>query len=305
MTKVGSLQAHVSMQRFLILASALCFGAACSKSEGTEATQASLVTGAPSFAGRTLEIFVGSASKPPTEAAVLAFEKKTGAKVEAHYGGSGKMLTDMKLTGRGDIYFPGSSDYMEIAKREGLVFPETEKRVVYLIPAINVQKGNPHAIRGLADLAKKGLRVGIARPDTVCVGLYAVETLESKGLADAVKPNIVTHAESCEKTAQLISLKAVDAILGWEVFEHWDPDNIETIHVPPDEVTRIGYIPAAVATSTKQRELAEAFIEFLISSEGRELYKRWSYLTTVEEARKFATESTPVGGEWTLPASWK
>jgi molybdate transport system substrate-binding protein len=33
----------------------------------------------------------------------------------------------MKLTKKGDLYFPGSSDFMEMAKKDGFVFPETEK----------------------------------------------------------------------------------------------------------------------------------------------------------------------------------
>jgi molybdate transport system substrate-binding protein len=297
---------RVAIGPLLIVAAAMWL-AACSRAEKTSEASpgGSPASSEGSFAGRTLEIFVGSASKPPTEAAVEAFEQKTQATVEAHYGGSGKMLADMKLAERGDVYFPGSSDYMEIAKREGLVFAETEKQVVYLIPAINVQKGNPHGVQGVQDLAKSGLRVGIARPDTVCVGLYGVEVLEARGLGEKVRPNIVTHAESCEKAAQLVSLKAIDAILGWEVFQHWDPDNIETVYLPPEQVTRIGYIPAAVAKSTDERALAEAFIEFLVSDEGRAIYRRWSYLTTVEEARRHATSSTPVGGEWALPEGWK
>lgn len=257
------------------------------------------------FTGRVLEVFVGSASKPATEVAIESFQRKTGAKVEAHYGGSGKMLAALKLAKRGDIYFPGSSDHMEVAKREGIVFPETERRVVYLIPTINVQRGNPHNIHRLADLQKRGLRIGIARPDAVCVGLYAVELLEAQGLGAAVQPNIVTQTESCEKTAQLLSLKSVDAIIGWDVFEHWDPENIQTIYPSPTEVTRIGYIPIAVAKSTKDRELAEAFIAFVLSDEGRTIYKRWKYLTSLEEARKYATPTTPVGGEWELPARWR
>lgn len=289
-----------------LAAAALAALAACSAGEGTAgAAQAGGATVDRPFAGQTLEIFVGSASKPPTEAAARAFERKTGAKVEAHFGGSGRMLSEIKLAGRGDVYFPGSSDYMEIAKREGLVFPETERRIVYLVPAINVQKGNPKQIRSVADLARPGVRVGIARPDTVCVGLYAVEVLESLDLAEQVRPNIVTHAESCAKTAQLVSLGTVDAILGWDVFQHWDPDKIETVYLPREQVTRIGYIPAAVAKTTRNRALAEAFIDFLASDEGRALYDKWHYLTTLEQARQYATPDTPVGGEWTLPDRWK
>jgi len=257
------------------------------------------------FEGRSIEGFVGSASKPPTEEVAKAFEEKTGAKVVLHYGGSGAMLSQMKLTQRGDIYFPGSSDYMELAKREKLVQPETEKIVVYLIPAINVPKGNPKNIHSLQDLAKPGVRVGIARPDAVCVGLYAVELLEKAGLAEQVRPNIVTNAESCEKTAELVSLGSVDAVLGWRVFQYWDPEHIETILLPREQVSRIGYIPVAVSTFSKDEELALAFIEFLRSPDGQAIYRKWHYLTTEEEARQFALPTTPVGGEWPLPENWK
>jgi molybdate transport system substrate-binding protein len=46
------------------------------------------------------------------------FEQRTGAKVILHFGGSGQMLAQLKLAQRGDLYFPGSSDYMELASFE-------------------------------------------------------------------------------------------------------------------------------------------------------------------------------------------
>lgn len=259
----------------------------------------------PNFRGRTIELFVGSASKPATEEAVALFEKHTGARLVVHFGGSGQMLSQLKLTGRGDIYFPGSSDYMEMAKREGLILSETERIVVYLLPAINVSKGNPKGILGLDDLTRSGIRVGIARPDAVCVGLYAVEVLEKAGLSDRVRPNIVTQAESCEKTAQLVALGHVDAVIGWSVFEHWQPEKIQTVSLPPERVPRIGYIPIAVTKQAADRELAEAFVEFLTSAQGQAVFRRWHYLTTEAEARRHALPSTPVGGEFPVPERWK
>jgi len=50
--------------------------------------------------------------------------------------------------------------------------------------------------------------------------LYAYEILEHNGLLDEIQQagTIAVHAESCSKTAALISLKSVDAIMGWRVF---------------------------------------------------------------------------------------
>jgi molybdate transport system substrate-binding protein len=82
----------------------------------------------PAAAQEKLLVFAGAASKPPTEEAAALYEKKTGVKVEVVFGGSGYVLSQMKLSRQGDVYFPGSSDYMELAKREGSVFSETERR---------------------------------------------------------------------------------------------------------------------------------------------------------------------------------
>lgn len=255
-----------------------------------------------------LLLFAGAASKPATEEVIQLFQKRTGISVDASFGGSGFVLSQMKLTRKGDLYFPGSSDFMELAKKEGLVFPETEKIIVYLIPAINVQKGNPKRIFSLKDLTREGIRVAIANPEFVCVGAYAVEIIE-KNLnpheKEKLKKNLVNYTESCEKTANAISLKAVDAVIGWRVFQYWDPERIETIYLKPSKIPRIGYIPIAISTYCRDKGLAQKFIDFLLSTEGKEVFRKYHYLMDLQEARQFTRPETPVGGEWRLPEEWR
>lgn len=253
-------------------------------------------------------IFAGAASKPATEEAMRVFQERHGIPTEVVFGGSGFVLSQMKLTKKGDIYFPGSSDFMEMAKRGGLVFPESEQILVYLVPAINVQKGNPKKIHALKDLTKDGLRVAIANPEMVCVGTYAVEIVE-KNLGpvekERFKKNLVNYTESCEKTATVISLKAVDAVLGWRVFQYWDPERIETIYLKPEETPRIGYIPIAISKFTQDKVLAQKFIDFLLSSQGKSIFRKYHYLMDLQEAKRFTRPDTPVGGEYLLPNQWR
>jgi len=253
-------------------------------------------------------VFAGAASKPATEDAVRIFQEKTGLAVDLIFGGSGFVLAQMKLTKKGDLYFPGSSDFMELAKKEGLVFPESEKVIVYLIPAINVQKGNPKGIYSLKDLTKDGIRVSIGNPEMVCVGTYAVEIIE-KNLTPSektkFKKNLVNYTESCEKTANVISLKAVDAVLGWEVFHYWDPERIETVLLKPEEVKRIGYIPIGISKFTKDRVLAQKIIDFLLSPTGKTIFQKYHYLMDPQEALRFTRPDTPIGGEYFLPQKWR
>lgn len=253
-------------------------------------------------------IFAGAASKPATEEAIQSFQKEFRIPVGVVFGGSGFILAQMKLARKGDLYFPGSSDFMEKAKAEGLVFPETERVVTHLIPAINVQKGNPKKIHSLKDLTKRGIRVAIANPEQVCVGMVAVEIVEnnlSPSEKKTFRENLVNYTESCEKTANAISLKAVDAVLGWRVFQYWDPERIETIYLKPGEIPRIGYIPIAISRFAQEKVLAQQFIEFVLSPRGKAIFRKHDYLVELKEARRFTQSNTPVGGEYLLPDEWR
>ena len=259
-------------------------------------------------ASAKLLLFAGAASKPATEEVVKAFQEKFRIPADVIFGGSGFVLSQMKLSRRGDIYFPGSSDFMEVAKREGLVYPESEKIIVYLVPAINVQKRNPKRISSLKELTKKGIRLAIANPEMVCVGTYAVEIIE-KNLnlqeKESFRRNLVNYTESCEKTANVISLRAVDAVIGWRVFQYWDPERIETVFLNPEEIPRIGYIPVAISKFTQDRALAQKFIDFIVSPQGKSIFQKYNYLMDLQEARRFTKPDAPVGGEYVLPKEWR
>ena len=139
----------------------------------------------------------------------------------------------MEITRSGDVFAPGSPDYMEKAIKDGAVDPTTVDIVAYMVPAIIVPKGNPKNIASLEDLARSGVSVGIGDPETVCVGECAVDLLKYDGLYDKVKNNIVVYAESCSKTAMLPATSAVDAIIGWHVFHYWYPDKTDLIWLKP------------------------------------------------------------------------
>jgi molybdate transport system substrate-binding protein len=253
---------------------------------------------------KELAVFAGSASKPPLDEAAAAFELKTGVKVFLTYGGSGTVLSQMELAKTGDIYIPGSPDYLAKAEKKQVADSATTKILAFLIPAICVQPGNPQNIRSLSDLTKPGLRVGIGNPDSVCVGLYAVEILEKNNLLKEVFPNIVTQATSCDATATLISLKSVDAVLGWSVFQDWDQQRIERVLLKPEQLPRLAYIPAAVSNFARDRALATQFIDFLISAAGQDIFKKWGYNVTEDEARQFAPQAK-IGGDYQLPEAYK
>jgi molybdate transport system substrate-binding protein len=257
----------------------------------------------PVAKNKELMVFAGSASKPPLDEAAQLFHKQTGIQVYLTYGGSGAVLSQMKLSQTGDIYIPGSPDYLLKAQKENTIDSSSAKIIAYLVPVIGVQRGNPQNIQTLADLTRPGIKVGIGNPGAVCIGLYAVEIFDSNKMLGDIKKNLATQAESCEKTATLLSLKSVDAIIGWDVFDNWDPEHIEVVYLKPQQLPRIAYIPAAVSNYTRDKPGAQAFIDFLVSTDGQNIFRKWGYLANEQEARKFAPNAK-IGGEYSLPENY-
>ena len=261
-----------------------------------------IATSAFSAQTRPVIIFAGSASQPPLEEAAKAFEIQFGVPITLHFGGSGAMLSQIRLTGMGDLYIPGSPDYMEKAIELDLTEGEGTK-LAYLIPAILVPKGNPKQIKTLQDLARNDLRIGIADPGSVCVGLYAIEILHANGMVKQVRPNLRGQVESCAKTAAMLPLGTVDAVLGWREFVAWTPHTMEVISLKPEEIPRLAYIPAAHLRHTNNPEGAKAFVAYLMSEEGQAIFRKWGYFTKEENARKLAPEAR-IGGTYDLPEGW-
>lgn len=264
--------------------------------------------GAAAASEERLLVLTGAAGKPPMEELAAAFQKKTGITVDLSVNGSGVLLSQLKLTKKGDVYFPGSVDFIEKARRECLIVESTETNIVYLVPAINVQKGNPKKIRALKDLLKPGVRVVIANPESVCLGVFAVELAENfldTAERALFRKNVVNYVESCEKTANVISLRAADAVIGWSVFENWNPELIETVKLDPANVVRISYLSAAVTKYARNPETAKKFIEYMKSDEGLSFFKKYKYFTTPEEALGYLGAKKPVGGkEYKVPEEW-
>lgn len=242
----------------------------------------------------TIVVFAGAASAPVLEEGTQLFESKYNIKVELRLGGSGSILSAMKISRTGDIFLPGSPDYLLLAAKQGVVNLTTGhvKVFAYLVPAIIVQKGNPKNITSLEDLARPGVRVGIGDPESVCIGLYAKELLEKNALWESVSKNIIVYAQSCDATAALIPAKAVDAIIGWHVFQAWTPDKADIVWITSSRIPKISYIAGALSTFADNTASAEAFLDFLASTDAQAIWAKYGYFATLEDAKVHAPNAT-------------
>jgi len=239
-------------------------------------------------ADESILVLAGAAGKPVLEEAARRFGQETGVNVELKFGGSGKLLSEVILSGKGDVYIPASADYLAKADRQGLIATGSEAILAYFVPALCVSASNPLRLETLSDLASKPCRIGLGRPETVAVGGFSLELLQKSGQFEVLQPKIVTYFDDYSRLMTALELGSIDVAVGWLNCEHWFGTHLRSIPLATGEIPRISTYEGAVLTTSGHADTARKFLDFLRSPAGKEIFQKQYYITDREEARKCA-----------------
>ena len=235
----------------------------------------------------TLNVFAAAGAKPALDEIGQKFEELHGTTIEITYGGGGEVLNQMVLSESGDVYIAPEQSFMETAVTKNAVVELTIESVAYMIPVIAVQKGNPHNIVSLADLARPGIRVGITRAETTLLGKYAPEIFSKAGLTEEIGNNVVTEAVRPDSLLTALVMGQVDAGIIWHFYQLQAPDDIEVIFLQPEQLTGIGEMQIALTSYCQNGGLAREFIYFVTSAEGKEIFEKYGYFTDAGEGSQY------------------
>jgi molybdate transport system substrate-binding protein len=119
-------------------------------------------------------------------------------------------------------------------------------------------------------------RIVIGSPKTVPVGQYAEESLRALGLWDRLQPKLVL-AENVRQALEYVARGEVDAGFVYTTDAAVRADRVKEAFRPGEETYRPVLYPVAVVTSSKQPALGRAFIELLLSPEGRAVLARLGF----------------------------
>jgi molybdate transport system substrate-binding protein len=138
--------------------------------------------------------------------------------------------------------------------------------------AIAVASGNPERISGLADLARRDLKVVLAAPE-VPAGRYAEEALAKAGVAvepvslEASVKGVVTKIALGEADAGIVYVTDVAAAAG----------QLDAVAIPAGENVLATYPIATLGASAHPGD-ARRFVDFVLSPEGRRVLARAGFL---------------------------
>lgn len=215
--------------------------------------------GADRTPGRPLLVYCAAGLKGPVERVARDYERRTGIPVQLQYGGSGLLLSNLRVARRGDLYLAADHTYLDAGRSNGLVaevLPLARMRAVIAVPA-----GNPRRIQSAADLAAAPLQLGWANVESTAVGRLSQSVLRAADLWDAIFPRIKVFKPTVNDVANDVKLGAVDAGVVWDA-TLVDYPKLEAVAAPELEPAEAG-VAVGVLTFSEQPTEALRFARFL------------------------------------------
>ena len=224
---------------------------------------------------KELLLYCGAGIRPPVEELVETFSLEQGVKIITDYAGAEVLLSKIKLSQRGDFYMPGDKYYVDLAAENGLIL--SQKSVCYFVPTILVQRGNPQDIFGLKDLLKPGVKLGLGDEKACAIGRKCKKIFAKNNIAwMEVKKNLKFQSLTVNELGMQIQAKALDAVIVWDAIARCYSDYGEEVPIPAEQNV-ISTVDIGVLKFTQDRELAEKFVEFVVSKQGRDIFRKHNY----------------------------
>lgn len=235
---------------------------------------------------QTLTVFAAASLADAFEAIATAFEADhPGAEVLFSFGSSSTLATQLVEGAPADVFASANTAQMTVARDAGRIAgsPRTfvRNRLALIVPA-----DNPAGIATLRDLANEGVRLVMAAPD-VPVRAYtdamlqrlAADPAYGEGYSAAVMANVVSEEDNVRQAAAKVALGEADA--GIVYISDVTPDiRDQVIVIPiPDHLNTLATYPIAVTREAANPELAQAFVDFVLSDAGQDILVNWNFVS--------------------------
>ncbi|AEG17182.1 MAG: molybdate ABC transporter substrate-binding protein [Methanobacterium paludis] len=237
-----------------------------------------LLTGGNSAQGN-ITVLAGAGTMSAMNELKTSFEKQNpGTTVNIQYGNSGELFAALQTQKTADVIVPGDLTFMDNAKNKGYIINDTVKPIVYHIPVIAVQKGNPKNITSVTDLGKSGIKVALGDTNATAVGKESIKLLNKTGELTAVQSNVVVYAPTVNQLLTYLTSGQVDAAIVTEDIANTSAaqGKIDVIQIPQDQ-NAIATIGVGLTSFTQNKDAATKFENYITSSEGLSIWEKHGF----------------------------
>lgn len=225
---------------------------------------------------KALVFYCAAGLKPGAERIAKAYEEAYGVQINVQYGGSGTLLSSIRVTKTGDLYLAADESYIDMAKAKGLV--AEVQPVAYLTPVIAVKRGNPRQIHSIKDLLRDDVKISVANPESAAIGHITKMMLEQSGEWGAVSKHARVMKPTVNGICNDIKLGAVDAGIVWGSVVAMYKE-LEPVQVPEWSAYRQTVAMGVLKNSKNPTEALKFMRYFSACDEGLKIIRTLGYET--------------------------
>ena len=257
--------------RHLILLTILFFSTGCA-------------TATPSLQPVTITVSAAaSLTESFTEIGKLFRDANPNGEVVFNFAGSQELAQQIIQGAVVDVFASANNKQMDLVLAEKnlpadskITFASNHLVVIY-------PRDNPANLTELADLARPGLKLVFAGPE-VPVGQYSLDFLSraeqsgvfEPGYQQAVMNNIVSYENNVRAVLTKVGLGEADAGIVYTTDANSAKDQIGLSEIPSALNIAAEY-PILVLPGSSQTEMAQAFVDFVLSPAGQAVLKSYGF----------------------------
>jgi len=233
---------------------------------------------APAAHGQELTLSVAISMREAVQELGRAFTAtRPGVVLHYNLGSSGELQKQIEAGAPVDLFISAATRQMDELEKRGLVVAATRRAFARnLLTVVKPADSRVDLVRPGDLLDARVGRVVIGNPKTVPAGQYAEESLRALGLWERLRPRLV-YAENVRQALEYVARGEVEAGLVYTTDLAARAAGVtEAFRLPEDTYQPVIY-PAAAVTASRQPALAGAFIELLLSREGRAVLGRLGF----------------------------
>jgi molybdate transport system substrate-binding protein len=247
----------------LVTAAAVALAGCGGGGSGSSSTSTAAAAASPSGSlSGSLSVFAAASLKESFTAIGQAFQTAhPGTKVTFNFGASSALAQQITQGAPADVFASASPKNMQQVVDAKAA--NTSTAFARNVLEIAVPPSNPARIGALADLARPGAKVVLCQPQVPCGAL--AQTVLGKAGVD-VRP--VSLEADVKSTLAKVQLGEADAALVYVTDVNSAGDKVKGIEIPAGVNAATAY-PIAPLTASRNTDLAQAFVAYVLSSAGR------------------------------------
>lgn len=204
--------------------------------------------------------------------------------VTFNFAGSDALATQINQGAPADVFASANATQMNNVVTPGNIDGSAVRTFAHNRLVVIYPTANPANIQTLQDLGKAGVKVVLA-DKTVPVGQYALQFLDLAAADPSfgasyktnVLKNVVSYETDVKSVLSKVALGEADAGIVYTTDAATETGKVGSVTIP-DNLNVIALYPIGVVKASKQTTTAQAFIDYVMSSEGQATLAKYGFI---------------------------